>query len=398
MFTGATRHGRDGLSDLEDACDDTPPGFPILANGCTDESALDTDLDGDGYKGVYTYDIDPATGLHVNQTGDAFPSDPTQWFDQDGDGYGDNPSPANNADDCPTETGTSSIDFLGCYDDGDGWRDENEPNATRNDPTQWRDSDFDGFGDNWGNPSWNATRDPSWPGQFVAGATNADLCPKTTPGLTVDEDGCHISERDSDFDGVMDDSDNCPNDPKGVDGYEDGCPYIPASGDGEEGLFGVDAGTIMLALGGLGTLLILTLVLIRLVRSEDDEDDEDDYDDFFDDDDEEEEVSLDQLDRKAAATPARTRAMPREKHPLAHRGHPALRRLLLPNVAVMVHPSKDRVDLPSAVPAGHQGERSAKRPLPNRRPNRRKPPERKWCRGRMKPLVPRFVRPRSASI
>ena len=77
-----------------------------------DESALDTDLDGDGYSGVYTYDIDNATGLHINQAGDAFLSDPTQWYDQDGDGYGDNPSPANNADDCPTETGTSSIDFL----------------------------------------------------------------------------------------------------------------------------------------------------------------------------------------------------------------------------------------------------------------------------------------------
>ena len=138
----------DGLSDLDDACDDTPPGFPILANGCTDESALDTDLDGDGYSGVYAYDIDPITGLHVNQTGDAFPSDATQWFDQDGDGYGDNPSPANNADDCPAETGTSYIDFLGCYDDGDGYRDENEPEALRGDPTQWRDSDFDGFGDN----------------------------------------------------------------------------------------------------------------------------------------------------------------------------------------------------------------------------------------------------------
>ena len=149
----------DGLSDLDDACDDTPPGFPILANGCTDESALDTDLDGDGYSGVYAYDIDPITGLHVNQTGDAFPSDATQWFDQDGDGYGDNPSPANNADDCPAETGTSYIDFLGCYDDGDGYRDENEPEALRGDPTQWRDSDFDGYGDNWGNPSWNATRD-----------------------------------------------------------------------------------------------------------------------------------------------------------------------------------------------------------------------------------------------
>ncbi|MEL0312478.1 MAG: VCBS repeat-containing protein [Candidatus Poseidoniales archaeon] len=307
----------DGLSDLDDACDDTPPGFPILANGCTDESALDTDLDGDGYSGVYTYDVDPITGLHVNQTGDAFPSDATQWFDQDGDGYGDNPSPANNADDCPTETGTSYIDFLGCYDDGDGYRDENEPEALRGDPTQWRDSDFDGYGDNWGDPAWNATRDPSWPGQFVAGATNADFCPKTTPGLQVDDEGCHISERDSDLDGVMDDQDNCPNEPKGVDGYDDGCPYIPLSGDGEEGLFGVDAGTIMLALGGLGGLLILSLLVVRLLRSEDDDDD-DEYDDFYDD--EEEESILDTMDR-AAAAPVRSRPAPqRASSPAAKKG------------------------------------------------------------------------------
>ena len=76
----------DGLSDLEDACNDTPPDFPILANGCTDEIALGKDLDGDGYKGVYTYDIDNATGLRVNQQGDAFPRDETQWHDTDGDG------------------------------------------------------------------------------------------------------------------------------------------------------------------------------------------------------------------------------------------------------------------------------------------------------------------------
>lgn len=298
----------DGLSDLDDACDDTPPGFPILANGCTDESALDTDLDGDGYSGLYTYDIDPITGLHVNQTGDAFPSDPTQWFDQDGDGYGDNPSPANNADECPTETGTSYIDFLGCYDDGDGYRDENEPETLRGDPTQWRDSDFDGYGDNWGDPAWNATRDPSWPGQFVAGATNADFCPKTTPGLQVDDEGCHISERDSDLDGVMDDADNCPNEPKGVDGYDDGCPYVPLAGDGEEGLFGVDAGVIMLALGGLGGLLIVSLLVVRLLRREDDEEEDDDYDDFFDDDEEAESI-LDTMDR-AAAKPLRSRPTP----------------------------------------------------------------------------------------
>ena len=308
----------DGLSDLDDACDDTPPGFPILANGCTDESALDTDLDGDGYSGVYTYDVDPISGLHVNQTGDAFPSDATQWFDQDGDGYGDNPSPANNADDCPTETGTSYIDFLGCYDDGDGYRDENEPEALRGDPTQWRDSDFDGYGDNWGNPDWNATRDSSWPGQFVAGATNADFCPKTTPGLQVDDEGCHISERDSDLDGVMDDADNCPNEPKGADGYDDGCPNILLADDGEEGLFGVDAGTIMLALGGLGGLLIVSLLVVRLLRREDDDDDDDEYDDFFDE--EEEESILDKMD-KAAATPLRSRPAPqRASSPAAKKG------------------------------------------------------------------------------
>ena len=53
----------DGVSDLDDACDDTPFGFPVLADGCTDESALDTDLDGDGYSGVYAYDIDRCPGF-----------------------------------------------------------------------------------------------------------------------------------------------------------------------------------------------------------------------------------------------------------------------------------------------------------------------------------------------
>ncbi len=377
----------DGLSDLDDACDDTPPGFPILANGCTDESALDTDLDGDGYSGVYTYDVDPITGLHVNQTGDAFPSDATQWFDQDGDGYGDNPSPANNADDCPTETGTSYIDFLGCYDDGDGYRDENEPEALRGDPTQWRDSDFDGYGDNWGDPTWNATRDPSWPGQFVAGATNADFCPKTTPGLQVDDEGCHISERDSDFDGVMDDADNCPNEPKGVDGYDDGCPYIPLSGDGEEGLFGVDAGTIMLVLGGLGGLLIVSLLVVRLLRREDDDDD-DEYDDFYDD--EEEESILDTMD-KAAAAPVRSRPTPqRASSPAAKKGPggPAPSRQTPmrqagPPGRAPGGPPREVADLRDAVRARnhHQAKpRPLKRPARRRSCLRKRNPERRFAK------------------
>ena len=107
----------------------------------------DEDLDGDGYKGVYTHTTDPDTGEIISEQGDAFPSDPTQWFDRDGDGYGDN-AEGNNADACPDETGTSYIDYLGCFDDGDGWRDANEP-LLQNNPTQWKDTDLDGFGDNW---------------------------------------------------------------------------------------------------------------------------------------------------------------------------------------------------------------------------------------------------------
>ena len=108
----------------------------------------------------------------------------------------------------------------------------------------------------------------------------------------------------------MDDADNCPTDPKGVDGYDDGCPYVPLSGDGEEGLFGVDAGTIMLVLGGLGGLLIVGLVLARLLNREDDDEDDDEYDDFYDDE-EEEESFLDRLDRTTSVAPQRSRPEPK---------------------------------------------------------------------------------------
>ena len=109
----------------------------------------------------------------------------------------------------------------------------------------------------------------------------------------------------------LDDSDNCPNEPKGVDGYDDGCPYVPLSGDGEEGLFGIDAGTLMVVLGGGGLVLALVLVVVlRVLRGDDDDDDEEDeYDDFFDDDDEEESF-LDKLD-KQRASPMRERATPK---------------------------------------------------------------------------------------
>ena len=49
------------------------------------------DADGDGYTDAYVFDVDPGTGLRINELGDAFPYEKTQSKDRDGDGFGDNP-------------------------------------------------------------------------------------------------------------------------------------------------------------------------------------------------------------------------------------------------------------------------------------------------------------------
>jgi len=126
--------------------DSTPPEI----RGCPD-----TDNDGvadpfDAFPEDFYQQTDGDNdGFGDNQAvpnGDAFPHDSTQWQDSDGDGYGDN---ANGyaADDCPGEHGTSKRDRVGCPDfDGDGYSNLVDPFA--NDPTQWADSDGDGYGDN----------------------------------------------------------------------------------------------------------------------------------------------------------------------------------------------------------------------------------------------------------
>ncbi|MGB1522725.1 MAG: thrombospondin type 3 repeat-containing protein, partial [Candidatus Poseidoniaceae archaeon] len=278
----------DGVVDgAPDLCPDTEPGFPVDSTGCVDEDALDQDLDGDGYSGDYTFDIDEDTGLRINEVGDAFPLDGTQWADQDGDGFGDNPL-GNNADFCPTENGTSYLDTLeiGCEDDGDGWADNWGRDKFPGDPTQWDDSDGDGYGDNWGNPAWNASRDPDWPGVFVEDATSPDKCPES-PTTNVDDEGCSKSERDTDQDGVNDLLDNCPEEPKGPDGYDDGCP-LPKSETDDEGtmILGMTMPVFGGVLAGAIVVLLLLTVLIGRIRNRGyDFDDDDDDDDFFDDDD-----------------------------------------------------------------------------------------------------------------
>ena len=179
----------------------------VTANGRNDEGVYfwfaDIDEDNDGYNTT-----DQGDGVV-----DAFPSDGTQWDDTDGDGYGDNPAPANEPDECITTPGTSTEDRYGCPDaDGDGWSDAGDwaPNdstqwvdadedgygdnylfeldeyqlhvnqagdAFPNDPTQWNDTDGDGYGDNYDNASWDTYRPAIWPGLLLDQANQPDAFP-----------------------------------------------------------------------------------------------------------------------------------------------------------------------------------------------------------------------------
>ena len=90
------------------------------------------DSDGDGYGD------NQASG--ASQV-DAFPNDPTEWRDDDNDGFG------NNADDCVTVFGTSIIDVIGCVDsDEDGY--SNNGDSFPLDASEWFDDDGDGIGNN----------------------------------------------------------------------------------------------------------------------------------------------------------------------------------------------------------------------------------------------------------
>ncbi len=80
-----------------------------------------------------------ADGDGVFDKDDDFPNEPTQWMDSDGDGYGDNAS-GNDPDVFPNDPNE--------WKDTDG--DEVGDNADKfpNDPDEWEDSDGDGIGDN----------------------------------------------------------------------------------------------------------------------------------------------------------------------------------------------------------------------------------------------------------
>jgi|GEM_PF-3182100 len=82
---------------------------------------------------------------------------------------------------CPYNYGTSTEDRIGCIDtDGDGWSDLGDD--FHNKVTQWKDTDGDGLGDNWGDESF--CKPSHWPGEFVENAILTDDSP-----LDFDNDG-----------------------------------------------------------------------------------------------------------------------------------------------------------------------------------------------------------------
>ena len=181
----------DSFSDDIDQCPSTPLLQTVFVNTTiyldSQESILnpllgcapsEIDLDGDSVTADLDWDDNNAN----------------QSVDTDGDGFGDNVE-ADDGDDCPLQKGTSFRDKRGCLDlDGDGWSYESDFND--GDPTQWSDTDGDGFGDNWDNEDWSEGRTI---GQFVIGATEPDRCPSEYSAfLYSDTEGCLTSQNSDD--------------------------------------------------------------------------------------------------------------------------------------------------------------------------------------------------------
>ena len=198
-----------------------------------------SDSDADGYS-------DPDAFWSGLNGADIFPSDSSQWYDTDEDGFGDNPFPAYQPDACPEASGNSTHDRFGCLDeDGDGYStafDFDDSNSSK-----WGlDSDGDGVGDNTDEFVDDASEWTDADGDNVG--DNSDACTQEfgtslwsvvqnsgRPDDRIEYRGCP----DSDGDGYYNDADDCPlsggdssigywgcpdSDGDGIQNLDDGCP------------------------------------------------------------------------------------------------------------------------------------------------------------------------------
>ena len=154
----------------------------------------------------YTASDEITIAVFRDTDGDGIPD--TEDYDDDDDGHLDG------LDNCPTQAGTSSEGgYTGCPDaDGDGWADVIDP--FDDDPTQWKDTDGDGYGDNPNgtNPDAWALDATQWVDDDGDGygdnefGTRGDSCPSVEGYSYEDRYGCI----DIDGDGWSDEGDAFP--------------------------------------------------------------------------------------------------------------------------------------------------------------------------------------------
>jgi hypothetical protein len=172
----------DGVLNVDDDCPNTAGDSTIDRDGCPDG-------DGDGY----------------SDENDAFPTNPSEWFDTDFDGVGDN------SDVFPNDT-SEWMDS-----DGDGVGDNGD--AFPYDANETMDSDNDGYGDNADMFPFNAFEHLDSDGDGAG--DNSDAFPFDA-SETMDSDGDGVGDNadafpndasetmDSDGDGIGDNSDSHP--------------------------------------------------------------------------------------------------------------------------------------------------------------------------------------------
>ena len=255
------------------------------------------DTDGDGASDPS--DFGTFREWNESHGADWWPEDATQWADSDGDGFGDNSSddatnpdkfPNNSAaandtdndgypnnwtalenatnhaglflDYCPNIFGNSTsafvsgqvIEYYGCTDsDGDGREDLTD--AFPENPTQYDDTDGDGWGNNQNGDDpdacplefgdINGTKPDGTPGVGcpIEGEEvdtdqdsipdDADDCQDTQAGQIVDSAGCSEYQKDDDQDDVSNAEDMCSDTPVGETVDDNGCSESQSENDSD---------------------------------------------------------------------------------------------------------------------------------------------------------------------
>ncbi|RMG56881.1 MAG: hypothetical protein D6717_05720 [Gammaproteobacteria bacterium] len=156
----------DGVPDKYDQCPDSTPGIPVERNGCPAWSTTYVATEGDGFGGTVLTDpvnndngagVEPPSWINpwqpdtdgdgVVDPQDAFPTDPNETTDADGDGIGDNADTDDDNDGLSdSEEAALGTNPLVADSDGDGVVDGQD--ALPLDANEQIDTDGDGTGNN----------------------------------------------------------------------------------------------------------------------------------------------------------------------------------------------------------------------------------------------------------